>query len=77
MTVFDLQYTAEWDGNWITVVADLSSPIGGGLQSTRVLDPVRAITEKTVRMVLLRNEYVPVDLNAKIARGSRFAVKKI
>lgn len=75
--VFDLKYTADWDGNWLTVVVEISSPIGGGLQSSRVLDPARVISEKNVRLTLLRNEFVPVTPEAKIERGSRFEVKKI
>ena len=75
--VFDLKYTADWDGHWLTVVAEVSSPIGGGLQSTRVLDPARVNSEKNVRLTLLRNEFVPVTPEAKIERGSRFEVKKI
>ena len=76
MSVFEVTYTADWDGNWVTVVAEVSTPIGGGLQSSTVLDPARAITAARVRTLLLAEGFVPEDPYDTVEVG-RFPVKKI
>ena len=78
MSVFDITYTADWDGEWLSVVAEVTSTIdNGGLQSSLVLGPIRCQRVTRVRMLLLKEGYVPEDVYASIERNTRFVVKKI
>ena len=71
-----IEYTADWDGDWLSVVAEVTDTVSGGaggLRSSAVLDPTRCKTVGQARVLLLKNEYVPED---DVVRG-RFKVRKM
>lgn len=72
----NIEYTADWDGEWLSVVAEVTDTVSGGaggLRSSAVLDPTRCKTVGQARVLLLKNEFAPVG---DVIRG-RFEVRKM